>query len=241
MNGKITIITGGARGIGRAIAERLAEKGGHVALFDLIDGNDTAEALRAHGVKAAFFSVDVTDYAQVERAVKAVMEEMGGIDGLVNNAGITKDKLLLRMSEDDWDQVMRVNLKGVFNCTKAVVRPLMKKGGSIVNIASIAGLMGNAGQSNYAASKAGIVGFTKSIAKEYGERGIRVNAVAPGFIQTEMTAALGDKYHETVVQSVPLHRAGQPADVANVVYFLLSDYSSYVTGEVINVSGGLYI
>ncbi len=241
MNGKITIITGGARGIGRAIAERLAEKGGHVALFDLIDGTDTAQALRDKGVKAAFFSVDVTDYGQVEKAVKAVMEEMGGIDGLVNNAGITRDKLLLRMSEDDWDQVMKVNLKGVFNCTKAVVRPLMKKGGSIVNIASIAGLMGNAGQSNYAASKAGIVGFTKSIAKEYGERGIRVNAVAPGFIRTDMTAGLDDKYRETVVQSVPLRKMGEPADVANVVYFLLSDYSGYVTGEVINVSGGLYI
>jgi 3-oxoacyl-[acyl-carrier protein] reductase len=241
MNGKVTIITGGARGIGRAIAERLAEKGGHVALFDLVDGTEAAAALRDKGVKAAFFSVDVTDYAQVDKAVKAVMEEMGGIDGLVNNAGITKDKLLLRMSEDDWDQVMKVNLKGVFNCTKAVVRVLMKKGGSIVNIASIAGLMGNAGQSNYAASKAGIVGFTKSIAREYGERGIRVNAVAPGFIRTDMTAGLDDKYRETVVQSVPLHRAGEPADVANVVYFLLSDYSSYVTGEVINVSGGLYI
>lgn len=241
MNGKITIITGGARGIGRAIAERLVEKGGHVALFDLVDGTDTAAALRAHGVKAQFFSVDVTDYGQVEKAVKAVAEEMGGIDGLVNNAGITKDKLLLRMSEDDWDLVMKVNLKGVFNCTKAVVRVLMKKGGSIVNIASVSGLMGNAGQANYAASKAGIIGFTKSIAKEYAERGIRVNAVAPGFIKTDMTAGLDDKYRENVVQSVPLRRMGEPADVANVVYFLLSDYSSYVTGEVINVSGGLYI
>jgi 3-oxoacyl-[acyl-carrier protein] reductase len=158
----------------------------------------------------------------------------------VNNAGITRDKLLVRMTEDDWDQVMRVNLKGVFNCTKAVIRRLMKTGGNIVNIASIAGLTGNPGQSNYAASKAGIIGLTKSLAKEYGERSIRVNAVAPGLIRTDMTASLSEKHQETLVQGVPLGRAGEPIDVARVVYFLLSEYAGYITGEVINVSGGLY-
>jgi 3-oxoacyl-[acyl-carrier protein] reductase len=170
-----------------------------------------------------------------------VINELGGIDSLVNNAGITRDKLILRMTEEDWDQVIRVNLKGTFACTKAVIRHLLKKGGTIVNIASIAGLTGNRGQANYAASKAGIIGFTKSIAKEYGEKGVRVNAVAPGFIATDMTASLDAKYRESMTQTVALKRAGVPLDVARVVYFLLSDYSSYVTGEVINVSGGLYI
>ena len=241
MNGKVTIVTGGSQGIGRAIAEFLAEKGSDVVIFDIADGADTVRAIEAKGVRGIFLKVDVSNLQETENAVKTVVAEMGGIDNLVNNAGITRDKLLLRMSEDDWDLVIRINLKGVFNCTKAVIRHLLKKGGSIVNIASIAGLMGNPGQSNYAASKAGIVGFTKSIAKEYGERGIRVNAVAPGFIRTDMTTALDEKYRETMTQAVPLRRAGEPVEVASVVYFLLSDYGSYVTGEVINVSGGLYI
>jgi 3-oxoacyl-[acyl-carrier protein] reductase len=165
---------------------------------------------------------------------------MGGVDCLVNNAGITKDKPLVLMSEDDWDRVIRVNLKGVFNCTKSAVRHMLKKGGSIVSIASLAGLTGNPGQANYAASKAGIVGFTKTVAKEYGKKGIRANAVAPGFIKTGMTEAVDEKTRETWRQTVPLQRPGEPIEVARVVYFLLSDYSSYVTGEVINVSGGLY-
>ena len=241
MNGKVTIVTGGAQGIGRAIAQFLAEKGSAVAIFDVIDGTDSVRAVEAKGVKCQFFKVDVTDYEQVENAVKAVMSELGGVDNLVNNAGITRDKLLLRMSENEWDQVIRVNLKGTFNCTKAVVKPLLRKGGSIVNIASVIGLMGNAGQSNYAASKAGIIGFTKSIAREYAERNIRVNAVAPGFIKTDMTATLDGKLKEAMISSVPLRRVGEPVDVAHAVYFLLSDYSSYITGEVINVSGGLYI
>ncbi len=241
MKGKVTIVTGGAQGIGRTIAEFLAEMGSHIAVFDVMDGSETVRAVQEKGAKAAFFRVDVSDYPQVEKAVESAKQELGDIDYLVNNAGITRDKLLLRMSEDEWDQVIRINLKGVFNCTKAVVRHLLRKGGSIVNISSVTGLMGNAGQSNYAASKAGIVGFTKSIAKEYGERGIRVNAVAPGFIKTEMTATLDEKYRETMTKAVPLRRAGEPLDVAYVVYFLLSDYSSYITGEVINVSGGLYI
>jgi 3-oxoacyl-[acyl-carrier protein] reductase len=241
VNGKVTIVTGASQGIGRAIAEFVAQKGSHVVVFDIADGAHTLRAVEAKGVRGMFLKVDISDLRETEDAVKAVVAEMGGIDNLVNNAGITRDKLLLRMSEDDWDQVIRINLKGVFNCTKAVIRHLLKKGGSIVNIASIAGLMGNPGQSNYAASKAGIIGFTKSIAKEYGERGIRVNAVAPGFIRTDMTTALDEKYRETMTEAVPLRRAGEPAEVARVVYFLLSDYGSYVTGEVINVSGGLYI
>jgi 3-oxoacyl-[acyl-carrier protein] reductase len=241
VKGKVTIVTGAAQGIGRAIAEFLAEKGSSVAILDVADGEDARRAVEEKGVKGLFLKADVSDFCEVSAAVQTVMTELGGIDNLVNNAGIKRDKLLLRMTEDEWDQVIRVNLKGVFSCTKAVVRHLLKKGGSIVNIASIAGLMGNQGQANYAASKAGIIGFTKSVAKEYGERGVRVNAVAPGFIGTDMTGALDDKYRETMIQAVPLKRAGVPLDVARVVYFLLSDYSSYVTGQVINVSGGLYI
>jgi 3-oxoacyl-[acyl-carrier protein] reductase len=241
MKGRTTIVTGGSQGIGRAISEFLAEKGSDIAIFDVLDGTDVVQALEIKGVNARWYHVDVTDYQSVERAVGEVKKDFGEIDNLVNNAGITRDKLLLRMSEDDWDRVVSVNLKGVFTCTKGVLRYLLKKGGAIVNIASIAGLMGNAGQSNYSASKAGIIGFTKSIAKEYGERGIRVNAVAPGFIRTEMTAALEERFGETMLKSVPLRRPGDPRDVARVVYFLLSDYSGYITGEVINVSGGLYI
>ena len=240
MKGKVTIVTGASQGIGRAIAEFLAEKGSDIAVFDVTDGADTVRAVEAKGARAAFFHADVSDLQQVEKAVLAVVDGMGRVDNLVNNAGITRDKLLVRMTEDDWDQVMRVNLKGVFNCTKAVIRRLMKTGGNIVNIASIAGLTGNPGQSNYAASKAGIIGLTKSLAKEYGERSIRVNAVAPGLIRTDMTASLSEKHQETLVQGVPLGRAGEPIDVARVVYFLLSEYAGYITGEVINVSGGLY-
>ena len=241
MKGKVTIITGAAQGIGRAIAGFLADKGSDIAVFDVLDGADTVSAMEAKGVKSRFYKVDVTDFEQVEKAVKSVVIDMGGVDNLVNNAGVTRDKLLLRMNDNEWDLVMKVNLKGTFNCTKAMVKPLLKKGGSIVNIASVIGLMGNAGQSNYAASKAGIIGFTKSIAKEYAERNIRVNAVAPGFINTDMTAVLDDKLKEAMINAVPLRRVGEPIEVARAVYFLLSDYSSYITGEVINVSGGLYI
>ena len=240
MKGKVTILTGGAQGIGKTIAAFLADRGSDMVIFDVLDGETTAAELREKGVRAAYFKVDVSNLAQVEQAVAAVMKEMGGIDNLVNNAGITRDKLLIRMSEEEWDQVIRVNLKGVFTCTKTVIRQMLKKGGSIVNISSVAGLMGNAGQSNYAASKAGIVGFTKSVAREYGERNIRVNAVAPGFIMTRMTDTLDEAWKEKTVKAIPLGRAGEPMDVARVVYFLLSEYSAYVTGETINVSGGLY-
>jgi 3-oxoacyl-[acyl-carrier protein] reductase len=241
VKGKVTVVTGASQGIGRTIAEFLAEKGSDIAVFDVADGSETVRTVEAKGARAAFFHTDVSDLSQVEKAVLAATNEMGGIDNLVNNAGITRDKLLLRMSEDDWDQVMQVNLKGVFNCTKAVIRRLVKTGGNIVNIASVAGLTGNRGQANYAASKAGVIGLTKSLAREYGERGIRVNAVAPGYIRTDMTASFNEKQREALVQTTPLRRAGEPIDVARVVYFLLSEYAGYVTGEVINVSGGLYM
>lgn len=241
MKGKVTIVTGASQGIGRAIAEFLAEKGSDLVLLDMIDGEELVSELSQKGVRAVFRALDVGDFQAVERTFNEVAKEMGQIDCLVNNAGITRDKLLLRMTEEDWDQVIRVNLKGVFNCTKSVLRHMLKRGGSIVSLSSVTGLMGNPGQSNYAASKAGLIGFTKSIAREYGERNIRANAVAPGFIQTSMTDALDEGVKERMKQSVPLKRAGEPLDVARVVYFLLSEYGSYITGEVINVSGGLYI
>ncbi len=236
----ITIVTGGAQGIGRAIAEFVASKGGRVVVFDVLDGTEVVRTIEAAGGKAAFFHVDVSDFKAVGETVEKVAKEVGPVNNLVNNAGITVDRLLVRMKEEDWDRVIQINLKGVFNCTRAVLRHMLKTGGSIVNIASVSGVMGNAGQSNYAASKAGIIGFTKSVAKEYGERGIRVNAVAPGFISTRMTEGLEDKTKEEMFRAIPLKRFGEPLDVAYVVYFLLSKYSGYITGEVIHVNGGMY-
>ncbi len=241
MNNTVTIVTGGAQGIGRVIAEHLADKGGDIAIFDLIDGSETIGAIAQKGRRAETFQVDVSSGAAVEQAVGETLKKMGRIDNLVNNAGITIDKLLLRMKEEDWDKVIQVNLKSVFNCTKAVLRHMLKTGGSIVNISSIAGVMGNAGQANYAASKAGIIGFTKSVAREYGERGVRVNVVAPGFINTKMTEVLDSKYKEEMLKAIPLKRYGEPIDVARTVYFLLSECGGYITGEVINVNGGLYM
>lgn len=235
-----TIVTGGAQGIGRAIAEFVAFKGGRVVVFDVLDGSEVVQAIEAKGGKAIFHYVDVSDFKMVGEAVEKVEKETGPINHLVNNAGITVDRLLVRMKEEDWDKVIKINLKGVFNCTRAVLRHMLKTGGSIVNIASVSGVMGNAGQSNYAASKAGIIGFTKSVAKEYGERGIRVNAVAPGFIATKMTEGLEEKTKEEMFRAIPLKRFGEPLDVAHVVYFLLSKYSGYITGEVIHVNGGMY-
>ncbi|HOP85442.1 MAG TPA: 3-oxoacyl-[acyl-carrier-protein] reductase [Syntrophorhabdaceae bacterium] len=241
MKDTVTIVTGGARGIGEAIAKFLAEKGGNIAIFDIIDGYDVVEAIKQKGVEAKFYKVDVSEYKVVEGAVDDVVKTFGRLNNLVNNAGITTDKLLIRMKEEDWDRVIKVNLKSVFNCTKAAIRHMLKTGGSIVNISSIAGVMGNIGQANYAASKAGIIGFTKSIAREYGERGIRVNAVAPGFIKTQMTDTIDEKTKEEMFRAIPLKRLGEPMDVAHVVYFLVSEYGSYITGEVINVNGGLYM
>ncbi len=241
MKDTVTIVTGGSQGIGRAIAEFLSDKGGDIAIFDIIDGIEALNSIREKGRNAEFCRVDVTDCKAVEDAVGDIVKKMGHISGLVNNAGITADRLLLRMKEEDWDRVIQVNLKSIFNCTKAVIRHMLKTGGSIVNISSIAGVMGNAGQTNYAASKAGIIGFTKSAAKEYGERNIRVNAVAPGFINTKMTDILNDEYKKEMLKAVPLKRYGEPLEVAKVVYFLLSEYSGYITGEVVNVNGGLYM
>lgn len=241
MKDTVTIVTGGARGIGQTIVEFLAEKGGNIAIFDIIDGSSVIEKIKEKGVDGKFYNVDVSEYKIVEQAIDDVVKTFGRLDNLVNNAGITADKLLIRMKEDDWDRVIKVNLKSVFNCTRAAIKHMLKTGGSIVNISSIAGVMGNAGQANYAASKAGIIGFTKSIAREYGERGIRVNAIAPGFIKTQMTDVLDEKIREEMLKTVPLKRLGEPIDVAHVVYFLVSKYGSYITGEVINVNGGLYM
>ncbi|HBL23421.1 MAG TPA: 3-oxoacyl-[acyl-carrier-protein] reductase [Deltaproteobacteria bacterium] len=241
MNGTVTVVTGGAQGIGRAISELIADKGGDIAIFDIIDGSEARQAIQSKGRRCEIYNVDVSDFQAVQGAVDQALKDLGKIDNLVNNAGITMDKLLVRMKEEDWDRVIRVNLKSVFNCTKAVVRHMLKSGGSIVNISSIAGVMGNPGQANYAASKAGIIGFTKSVAREYAERSIRVNAVAPGFIRTKMTDMLDEKTKESMYGAIPLKRLGEPRDVASVVYFLLSKYGSYVTGEVINVNGGLYM
>lgn len=241
MKDTVTIVTGGSQGIGRSIAEFLAAKGGDVVIFDIADSSDIVQYIRQKGQRSEFYQVDVSNFNMVGEAVDKVIKDMGRVSNLVNNAGITADKLLLRMKEEDWDRVLQINLKSAFNCTKAVVRYMLKTGGSIVNISSIAGVMGNAGQANYAASKAGLIGFTKSVAREYGERGIRVNAVAPGFIKTKMTESLDEKSRETMFRAIPLGRLGEPDDIAHVVYFLLSEYGSYITGEVINVNGGLYM
>ena len=241
LEGRVSIITGGARGIGKAIAMELADTGSDIVIFDVLDeGVDTAREIEKKGRKAGFYKVDITDLDAVNSVVEKVLEEFGRIDILVNNAGITRDTLLMRMEEADFDLVIKVNLKGTFNCTKAVLKPMMKaRWGRIINISSIIGLMGNAGQANYAASKAGIIGFTKSVAKELGKRNITVNAVAPGFIRTPMTERLSDDVKEGYFKLIPLGRFGEPEDVAKVVRFLASDDAGYITGQVIQVDGGL--
>lgn len=241
MKDTVTIVTGAAQGIGREIALYLAKKGGDVAIFDIADAGDVVNEIRAEGRKAEFYKVDVTDFRAVEDAVGAVQKAFGKVSCLVNNAGITNDKLLIRMKEEEWDRVIHVNLKSAFNCTRAVIKPMLRTGGAIVNITSVVGVMGNPGQANYAASKAGLIGFTKSVAKEYGERGIRVNAVAPGYIRTKMTDELTEKQRDEMFRAIPLGRLGETMDVARVVYFLLSESGSYITGEVINVNGGLHM
>jgi 3-oxoacyl-[acyl-carrier protein] reductase len=244
LEGKVALVTGGAQGIGKVTALLLASKGAHVAVSDInMEGAmHAAKEIEGLGRKGLALEGDVSSPADAERIVGETVEHLGGIDILVNNAGITRDRLLLRMTEEDWDAVLNVNLKGTFNCTKAAVRHMMKhKSGRIVNIASVVGEMGNAGQANYAASKAGIIGLTKSIAREYAQRGISVNAIAPGYIETPMTEALSDKVKEELKAQIPMARLGTPMDVANAVYFLVSDASSYITGQVLNVNGGIYM
>jgi len=243
LEGKTALITGAARGIGRAIALRFADEGAEIAFTDL-NYDDNAKSLEnelnAKGVKAKAYASDASDFADTEKVVSQIIEHFGKIDILVNNAGITKDTLLMRMTEEQWDLVIKINLKSVFNFTKAATKSMMKnRYGSIVNLSSVVGVSGNAGQANYSASKAGIIGFTKSIARELGSRNIRSNAVAPGFIQTEMTAALPQDVREEWINKIPLRRGGTPEDVANVCLFLASDLSSYVSGQVINICGGM--
>lgn len=243
LEGKTALITGASRGIGKEIALKFAKEGANVAFSD-IKYDETAELLekelRDLGVKAKGFASDASSFEAGEKLVTDTVEEFGRIDILVNNAGITRDNLLMRMTEQDWDLVIGVNLKSIFNLTKAVQRIMLKQRfGSIVNMSSVVGVGGNAGQSNYAASKAGLIGFTKSIAQELGSRNIRCNAIAPGFIETEMTSKLSDEVKKEWTKTIPLRRAGSPEDVANICVFLGSELSSYVTGQVISVCGGM--
>ena len=240
LEGKTALITGAARGIGKAIALKYASEGANIAFTDLEVNLDTEKEIAALGVKAKSYSANAADFAQTEEVVKAVKEEFGSIDILVNNAGITKDGLMLRMTEQQWDAVIAVNLKSAFNFIHACVPVMMRqRGGSIINMASVVGVHGNAGQANYAASKAGLIALAKSIAQEMGPKGIRANAIAPGFIETAMTAALPDEVREQWKQKIPLRRGGQVEDIANVATFLASDLSSYVSGQVIQVDGGM--
>lgn len=241
-DGKTAVVTGAARGIGQAIALKLAAEGAGLALCDLDAAwlEETAAKVREAGGRAECYGVDVSSAAAVDATVKQIESDFGGIDVLVNNAGITKDGLLMRMSEADWDAVINVNLKGVFLFTKAAMRGMIKRrSGSIVNIASIIGLIGNAGQANYAASKGAVISFTKTVARELAGRNIRCNAVAPGFIRTKMTDALPEEVQQKMLQNIPLSRFGEPGDVADVVAFLAGGASSYVTGQVISTCGGM--
>jgi len=242
LEGKLALITGGARGIGQAIALTFAREGADIVVADvnLEVAQKTASEIEALGRKALALEMDVTDYAKVEDGVNKILDKFGKVDILVNNAGITKDNLILRMSQAEWDAVINVNLKGTFNCIKAVSRPMVKqRSGKIISIASIIGLMGNAGQANYAASKAGIIALTKTIAKELASRNVNANAVAPGFIQTEMTAKLPEAVKAKMLEAIPLAKLGTPQDVANVCLFLASADSNYITGQVITVDGGM--
>lgn len=242
LNDKVAMVTGAARGLGQAIAVKLAEAGADIALCDLNAEwlEETAGKVKALGRRVECYGVNVAEGDSVTEGVKAITKDFGKIDVLVNNAGITKDGLLMRMSEDDWDAVLNVNLKGVFLCTKAAMRGMMKqRSGTIVNIASVIGLMGNAGQANYAASKGGVISFSKTVAKELASRNVRCNAVAPGFIRTAMTDALDEDVQSKMKELIPLSRFGEPEDVANVVLFLASDASAYVTGQVLSTCGGM--
>lgn len=240
MSEKLALITGGGAGIGKGITLRLASNGIDCVVFDVQDGAAVVEEARGFGVNASFVNVDVTDLKAVESAVSEVNSSVGDINILINNAGITRDNLLMKMKEDEWDRVIQVNLKGAFNCTKTVIRGMMRsRWGRIICISSVVGVMGNAGQSNYAASKAGMIGFTKSIAREVGSRNITANAIAPGFIRTEMTDKLPEEVKKDYLSKIPLAKFGEVEDVCNLVDFLVSDEASYISGQVIQVDGGL--
>jgi 3-oxoacyl-[acyl-carrier protein] reductase len=242
LEGKVALITGATRGIGKGIAEMYAQQGAKVAFTyaGSVDKAKELEATLSSVTQIKGYQSDASDYDAAQKLVEEVMAEFGQIDILINNAGITRDNLLLRMSKEDWDTIIKVNLDSVFNLTKAVIKPMMKaKSGSIINMTSVVGISGNAGQANYAASKAGVIGFTKSVALELGSRNIRCNAVAPGFIETEMTAALDDKKVQEWRDGIPLKRGGKPEDIANACVFLGSEMASYITGQTLNVDGGM--
>jgi 3-oxoacyl-[acyl-carrier protein] reductase len=240
---RVALVTGGSRGIGRAIAQSLATTGATVVVNyrgNQAAADETVASIEAAGGKAVAIQADVANAEDVERLFKEVTERFGRIDILVNNAGITRDTLMLRMKDDDWDAVMDTNLRGLFLCTRAALRPMTRaRWGRIINITSVVGLMGNAGQANYAAAKAGIIGFSKSVAREIGSRSITVNAVAPGFIDTELTAVLGPEMREALIKQIPLGRLGAPEDVASLVTFLASEQAAYITGQTFNTDGGM--
>ena len=244
VNGKVAIVTGGAQGIGKSIALLLAKNGANIVIADInrAQAEATAKDIEALGKKALAVEADISQLAEAEKVVIAGIEAFGTIDILVNNAGITRDNLFLKMKEAEWDAVVAINLKSVFNCSKAVIRTMTKqRSGKIISIASVVGQMGNIGQSNYAASKAGIIALTKTLAQEFGGRGINVNAVAPGFIETDMTKSLPEKVREGFLNRIPFGRMGTPEEIADAVLFLASDASRYITGQVINVNGGIYM
>ncbi len=245
-NARTVVITGGSKGIGRSVAYRFAEENARIVLihFDPTEDacNETLDQLKAKGVAAEGYKADISSFQVADALFHDILEKHEKIDALINNAGITRDTLLLRMSEEVWDDVLRVNLKSVFNCTKAILRAMsQQRRGAIVNISSVVGQIGNFGQSNYAASKAGIMGFTKSIAREVASRGINVNAVAPGFIDTEMTAVIPEKAKENFLKQIPFGKMGKPEDVAEAVYWLCTEAAGYITGQVIHVNGGMYM
>ena len=244
LDGRVSLVTGASRGIGRAIAQAFAAEGASVVLAarDAAKLGEAVAEIQAKGGKAEALALDVSDRASVESVVAKVVETHGRIDHLVNNAGVTRDNLLLRMKDEEWRQVLDTNLTGAFLCTQAVLKPMLKqRSGRIVTITSVVGLGGNAGQANYAASKAGVIGFTKSVAREVASRGITANAIAPGFIETDMTAAMSEKAREAVFAAIPLGRVGRPEDVAGAAVFLVSDAAAYVTGQVLAVDGGFHM